>query len=99
MNSCFVDAEHAVEALDHRDGRFADADDADFVRLDEADVVAAAEDGGERRGGHPAGGAAADDDDVLDWFVVHVVSPGVKKTTPGRRGPGRGRYCTQFRSA
>jgi hypothetical protein len=29
----FVDADHLVEALDHRDGRLADADDADLVRL------------------------------------------------------------------
>jgi hypothetical protein len=64
-----VDAGDLVEALDHRDGRLADADDADRFGIDEADLVAPAQRRGQRGGRHPPGGAAADDHDGLD--VLH----------------------------
>ena len=61
-----VDLQHAVEELDHRDRRLADADGADLLALHQRDGDLAAQDLGQGRGGHPAGGAAAGDHDLPD---------------------------------
>jgi hypothetical protein len=61
----FIDSEIFVEQADLGNRGLADADGADRLGLDEADVGAAAEEAGEGGGRHPAGGAAAGDDDAV----------------------------------
>jgi hypothetical protein len=68
-----VDAERAVEQADLRNRGLADADDADFVGLDQADRDALAEYLGQCGGRHPTRGAAADDDDFAYPLMRHVL--------------------------
>src|SRR5438270_10728494 len=63
----FIDLQHLVEQLNDRDGRFADADDADFLRFDERDPEPLGwERLGQGRCCHPTGGAAARNDNASD---------------------------------
>src|SRR5438309_7436922 len=67
----FVEAQRMVEQADRRDGRLADADDADLVRFHYLDPAPAPQGVGERGGGHPAGRSAAEDDDLADVAAGH----------------------------
>src|SRR3546814_8797471 len=61
-----IEAQVAVEFVDRRHGRFADADGSDRLGFDEDDAVRLPrESAAERRGSHPARGAAANDDDEI----------------------------------
>src|SRR3546814_5931647 len=60
-----IEAQVAVEFVDRRHGRFADADGSDRPGFDGGDAVRLPrESAAERRGAHPARGAAVNDDDA-----------------------------------
>jgi hypothetical protein len=80
---------HLVEALDHRDRRFADADDADFVRFDDADVVAPAQHGGDAVALiQPAVPPPTMTMFLIGWFCMRFLLP--KKKQPRRARGSRG---------
>src|SRR5260370_41563062 len=74
----FVDAEKAVERLDHRNGCLPDTHNADLLRLDEPDhCVLRLEKAPEHRRCHPAGRPSADDCDFSD--TDHHIMPLVER--------------------
>ena len=67
-----VDAELFDEPANVRQRRFADADDADILALDQRDGDQRSEQLGERARAHPPGGSAAEDDDAgLGRMLTH----------------------------
>ena len=71
-----VEADRAIERAQLRQRCLADADDADLVAFDQADVGRRlAEQADEPGGGHPAGGPAADDHDPKRAFLAHPSLP------------------------
>ena len=64
-----------VERSDVRHGRFADADDADLVRLHQPHLAASVQMPDQCRRRHPAGGATAHHDDLANRIPVHLPSP------------------------
>ena len=61
----FVELDQLIVRLDRGNGRFADANGADRLTLDQLDVVESLEQLAEQGGGHPAGRPATDDEDFL----------------------------------
>src|SRR5204863_9512017 len=66
-----VEAQHVVVQRDGRDGRLADPDDADLVRLHQRDGETRPHARGKRSGRHPPGSATAGDDDSFDLLRGH----------------------------
>ncbi len=71
----FIDAKPAVKAGNRRNGRFADADNADLARLDQGNIEKRAEVLAERRGDTPSGGAAARNDHLFHALLRHPGLP------------------------
>ena len=71
-----VEADRAIECAQLRQCCLADADDADLVAFDQANLgCGLAEQADKPRGGHPAGGPAADDHDPNRAFFAHPSLP------------------------
>ncbi len=66
-----IQPDQAMECPRGGNGRFADADGPDFLRLDQRDVEQRAELRDERRRGDPASGAATGNYDALDPLIFH----------------------------
>src|SRR3982750_2584366 len=65
-----IEAEKGIEGLETWNAGLANADGADLVRSNAADVCAGIRERlGECGSGHPAGGAAAQDDYLFDGFT------------------------------
>jgi hypothetical protein len=64
-----VDVEQSMERHQRGNGRLANADGSDFIRLHQFDVEHFAKRLGQPRRDHPAGGAAAGDDDFADSLL------------------------------
>jgi len=56
----------SVKRSEMRNGCLANADDPNFIGLDQSNVILVLEQFGKRDGCHPACGAATDDDDVAN---------------------------------
>jgi hypothetical protein len=87
-----VEAQHAVEDVDLRDGGFADPHRADGLGLDQGDAGLAVlgQEAAQGGGGHPAGGAAADDDDAAQAVVdLHAVFSKLLSIIGAPRSSGR----------
>ena len=86
LGSCeklvLVELERGVVVLDGRDGRLADTDRGDLVRLDEADAYGALQELRKERRGHPARSSAPHDDDILD-ALIHRSAPRRPRSTSG----------------
>src|SRR5207249_10457615 len=80
LGSCeklvLVELERGVVVLDGRDGRLADTDRGDLVRLDEADAYGALQELREERRSHPARSSAPHNDDILDALIHRSAPPG-----------------------
>ncbi len=83
-----VQAEPAVEQPDLWNARFAHADRADFIGLDEADFRLGTQKSRKRGGRHPAGGPATDDKDGLRACLNHAA--GIANKHPHLRDEGGG---------
>src|SRR6476661_4923312 len=88
-----VDVEQAVEQVDLRNRRLADADRADLLRFDELDGEGRdlADDPRQAGRRHPAGGAAADNHHLADGV-------GPQKTNSGSGGGDAGPWTAQVRA-
>src|SRR2546429_3288294 len=79
-----VDAQQIIVQRYRRDGRLADPDDADLVRLHQRDGETRTHDLGDRCSRHPPGGATAGDNDRLELLGVQGSSLLTRIHSPAR---------------